>query len=409
MPILRREETPDTLAPKVLYLWSRKWTIIAAMLLAAIAGYVSMIFWPSEYKAKAELYVTRLTPPLTDIEFQQQSPATVAVLLKDDELLYAVRDKYVKKFDVAVPPEFEKFVRQFTVKTEVLQDTTVRKELSPVVQLSLQTRGREETRFLMETWTREFIRMFGNYATAEAVEKLNELKDEDARLDKELRGAEAEQADLTARLPVQQKMLAELMDLLAPAEWKQPVVSEVTAAEMHSNLNRMQVSINQPPPKPPGLVAKLAQANLDLTRSRQQNQGNQTSTTTALEREVAALNSTVRETSESICQVQKTVADLQHRLSTATRDVQVKSETQRQLHRYLDKFTVLASFSKDGDVRILSQPVMPELRAWPKRTLVGAVAALVALVLAVSAILLLKYLREAAEWAAAEEANRKTP
>jgi len=159
MPILRREDAPDPLAPQLLLLWHRKWMIIGIGLAAAVLTYIVLLFVSSSYTVKSEIFVNRL-PAIP--EGETPNPDTVSTLLKSQSLLENVRNDFAKKFDIHAP-KIEDFVKSFKVESTVLQDTTVRKELSPVLELQVESKGADETRFIMESWIRHFIAEFGNY------------------------------------------------------------------------------------------------------------------------------------------------------------------------------------------------------------------------------------------------------
>jgi chromosome segregation ATPase len=329
-------------------------------------------------------------------------PNTVVALARNDELLKKVLDEYTQKFGTK-PVEFEKFVKQFEAKTEVLQDTAVKKEVSPVVGLTVKFKGREETRFLMESWIRNLVRNFGNFALTEAKLKYEAIRKQEEALDKDLREGETEQARLLAELPLQQKFLAEKMDLLAPAEMRRPTITSLPQLE---DSNNMQIVMEQTPAKPPGLLARLSEARLALERAKKGVVKPETSTVAELEIDVQTLDDAITQTQASIGDLQKNVAELQQKLSTVTRDIQVKSQTQRHLHKFLDGVKTVSATYHDwdgtglptaGDLRALSEPVLPELRTWPKRTMVAAVAAAAVFFLSLVYLLFARYMREVAE------------
>jgi uncharacterized protein involved in exopolysaccharide biosynthesis len=402
MAILRRDETPDLLGPKLLHVWRRKWWIVGPAFAVLLLTYVGMVFWPSEFKASAEIYVNRLIVAQVD---EVRSPTTVASLLESSHLLRKVRDEYQARFGQA--PVFEKFVKQFKTKTQVVQDTTVKKDVSPVVSLTVQTVGAEQARFLIESWTRLAVKEFGNYASAEAREKVAALTKEDERLENELKTAEGLRAKYAAELPLHAKMLAEKLDLLTPSELPEPVRASMGSLE--GQASSFQVVMDQALAKPvrgPGLVARLSEAQLAVERAKIGARDGGTSPVLELEHEVQVVSSSIARTRADIESIQGTVADLRQKLDSVTREVQVKTQMQQQLHKYMDHLNAVAAAYREwdgqglpsaGDLRVLSQPVLPELRAWPKRTLVAGIAAVTAFMICLAGVLVSLYLRELVE------------
>ena len=150
----------------------------------------------------------------------------------------------------------------------------------------------------------------------------------------------------------------------------------------------------------------LAEAEIALDRARAGSRGAGTSSPVELEREVQVLSSSVARTRADIEAIRTTVADIRQKLDSVTREVQVKTQTQQQLHKQMDHVNAVAAaycewngegLPTAGDLRVLSQPVLPELRVWPKRTLVAGIAALTAFVICLAGVLANLYLKELAE------------
>ncbi len=374
-------------AERFLYLWSRRALIASVTLAVAILGYVAMWFVPEEFECSAAIYVNRLH--IFDIS--PLNPTTVKGLAKNPELLREVFDDFTMKYG-RKPGEFEKFIRQFDVKSEILQDTTVRKEVSPVLELTVRYRGREQTRFLLESWIVHLVRKFGNLSCDEAKQRVEVMEKQHAALEKKLRSLEAEQSLLSSQIVRERKLLAEALDTLAPAE----------LPELRENLlqasarNATQVYINQPISKPEGLLGRYYRLQVDLERTRLGSES-QTSSPAELAAEERALSATISRLQSEIREHERSLAQLQERLTAVTRGIQETIEERARLRDPLDRFRAVAASYRAwdgqglptaGDLRAVSMPVMPELRVWPKRTLVGAVAGIAAFMLSVAGLLL---------------------
>lgn len=402
MPMLRRDESPDPIGPHLLYLWQHKgWILIPALVVFALT-YIAMRFVSEEFKATGALYVNRLMTAQERDEVL--NPATVAQLLKSDMLLRQVRDEYMQTFNISRMSEFEKFARRFHVNTEILQDTSVRKDVSPVLELEVQSDGTSETRFLMESWIRHFMKLYGNIAADEAVQKRDNLLQEVRSVEAELQAAEEKKTSVDTKLSLQQKLLAQSMDILAPADLPQkPVqVSHPAATDLvdtrSGGESTVQVSVNSQN-KPIGLLSRLADVKVQLMKGA----GQSASTGTALlQSEAAAISAVIRDTETSISQLQITVAAMQREQERLDREIDYKRTTLDRLNVSLNRYSVAAAISKQavengmpvaGDVRAISMPVTPELRVWPKRTFIAAGAALAAMLFISVALLLHRYLQ----------------
>lgn len=402
MQIQRRDETPaDSLGPRIMYLWSKKKWILLPAIVVFFASYLVMRFLPEEFVATANIYVSRMNLIGDDLGASPLGSPSLALLVTNDQLLGEVRERYVKQFNVH-PPVFEKFKKQFTVKTEVLQDTTVRKDVAPILMLKVQSQGREQTRFLIDTWSRMFVEKYGNYTKDEAKAKLEGLQAEDKRVESELREAEAKQACLTAEIRLQQKLLAEKMDLLAPAELRRP---QDASNPTLNNATNLQVLVEDTVPKAPGYIRRLSNVQYELAHVKEAPAGSQlTSSPEELKAEEKALQQVIAQTETSIAELQTTVSAMQQQLSALTRDIQLKADMQKQLYGFISRVDAVACLYRQGngpnglpmgaDLQMLSQPVMPELRAWPKRTLVAGALAVATLILSFAALVAGLYLRE---------------
>ncbi len=392
MPITRRNELEDTLAPRLIYLWQRKHWPVGIALVVAVLTYGAMWFVPEEFKTSAVVYVNRLQY----YDQHQVNPNTVVMLAENPELLRQVYDDFTEKFG-RKPGDFEKFVKQFEAKTETLQDTTVKKEVSPVIELSVKYRGREQTRFLLESWQRRLIEKFGNFATLEARLRAEKVAAQVEQIEKEIRAAEAEQARASAELAFQQKLLAEKMDLLAPAELQKVMPLYQPRLQDASNL---QVLIQQPIPKPEGMVSRLARVRLQIEKIRASDGDAATTELLQLQAEERLLSSSITQLEKEIAELQSRVAALQETLSRASRAIDSKMQTLQLINKYLDGLRAAAASYREwdgtglptaGDLRVLSQPVLPELRVWPKRTLVAGIAAVAAFLLTTVWLLIQNY------------------
>ena len=182
-------------------------------------------------------------------------------------------------------------------------------------------------------------------------------------------------------------------------------------ALLEPNASNVQVVFDAPVPKAPGLIAKQTWVRVELAKARL---GAATTTSAAeMEKEDAALSSVIAGLQAEIADLQTSVTAMAQRLSAANRSILLGTETMRRLGKELDALLVPASFYREskegempagGDVRAMTAPVTPELRVWPKRTMMAGIAAVCVFMLCIGAVLLRRYLREAARAAGPETA-----
>ncbi len=382
MPITRREDSTDPLDPYILVLWSKKWLIAAVAIATAILVYVVLLFVPSIYRVNAEVFVNRL-PTVQDGE--TPNPESVVSLLKSQSVLGQVRDDFVKQYKVDPKPPIERFVKQFSVETDILQDTSVRKEYSPVIQLEVESEGAEQTRYIMDRWIHNFISEFGNYTAQEAVMKREAYQEEKELLERAITEIERQQATLDARLPYLRKMLAEKLDLLSP--------SRLSLQEDEEPQSGVRIDLSMKRPRlSPGLLERYAEAEL-LQRL------DPASTASA---ELPALQAAIADTQTSITEAEKVLAETLSMQRSIARQAQLLRNTQTAVNDALGRFVVASAVYRNvsaksdlpsgGDIRALSMPVTPELRVWPKRTTVAGLAGIAAAILTMFAVLARNFL-----------------
>ena len=400
MPMTRQDEERDVLAPHLLYFWAHRWGLIGFAAVCALVAYGAMWVWPEEYETRAQLFVSQLR-----VLGDPGSAETVAGLVKNDELLSKVRDEYVRQYG-GPAPVFEKFKKQFSTKTEILQDTAMKRQVSPVVALSVRAQGREQARFLLDAWARLAVHYYGNYMVANVREKYEAAMARRAALEAELSMAEAEQARLAVQLAFKEKVLAETMNILAPSQIRHSALQERRlASTVDAGGSNFQVSVEpfvDLPAQRQGLLSRLADRQLDLAVARSLAGGGETTESAALTAEVSGLQTLIAGIETSVTALQAETASLAEQHARAARTVDAKRATLLEFSHFMDKaFTETSMFidpaategRSGADISILSRPVTPEKRVWPKRTLVGGIVGALAFLLGLVMLATRRYLQ----------------
>lgn len=401
MPVIRRDEASDPIGPTLLYLWGRKGIILGAGFAVALLTFVVLQFVREEYKAFAQVYVNRFSVEERERErelVEVPNPITVANLMESPAIIAAVREDFRRAFNIRQLPKLERFARAFSANTDVLQDTTVRKDVMPVIELTVQSKGTSETRFLMESWLKHIMDNLGDYATREAMQKREALLQEIETVQAEIQDFEEAESRLRTELLVQQKLLAETVDTLAPAE---PLMQIGRGPERlplaQEEGDDLMVTVHTSSQERAGLLRQVSELQLQLSRARL---GSSTSPTAEIQREITALENVIRDTQTSISQFQIQVAQLEQNLSTASREVTLKTRMLVALNDSLARFAALSAVQRHranelvgSDLQVLSRPVLPEEKVWPRRTLSAGLTGFAAMMIMALGLLIYRYLR----------------
>lgn len=377
MPITRKHEPTDPWNKYILLVWDSKFYIIGVAILATILTYVLLLFAPEKFRVNAELYVNQIEV-LPDVE--PSSPDTVTDLLKSQSVLSKVRDDFANEYQLSPPPPIEEFAKQFSVKSSILQDTTVRKQISPVLGLEVESRGSSETRYIMTRWIHHFINDFGSFTTLEAITKRDAYLKEKERLEDEIVELETLRAQYDAQLPYLRRILAENLDTLTPSflRGKESTGNEEVRVDftIHSTPNRT------------GLLERYTNLELQLRSS---------PASTTASAELQALGSYIEETRAKIAEAEKNLAAMTSERLKTTRRLELLATNQEKVNEALSRFITISASAVNSngtseypasvDIRALSMPVSPDMRVWPKRTSTALVVGILAGVLSIFFVL----------------------
>ncbi len=382
MPLVRSNDSRDPIAPYVILLWKKKWLIGGVAILTAVLTYVALLFVSSTFRVHAEIFVNQL-PSVP--EGQTPNPDTVASMMMSQSVLGKVRDDLVEKYEIE-PPPIERFGKAFKVNSTILQDTTVRRELSPVLELTVDGKGPEATRFTMERWTHHFVSDFGNYVVQEATLKRNAYLEEISQVESRMAELTGQRVAIETQLPYLRKIYAEQLELLSSARLRENSRGD-------DGSNNASVEVYMPAARmKPGLLERLSELRLQI-------RSGEAPTTAA--QAVAALQASINDTETSIAAIQQEYARAINEDDRLSREILMFEQLRTNLNSALARVSVAAAVQRHGDdnglptggdIRALSMPVTPEARIWPKRTFAAAAAGVAGGVLAVFFVLLSNYI-----------------
>lgn len=399
MPLERRGESAptDPLPRLVLHLWDRRWRLVIPAILAGVAAFAATYSIRDEFEVEAQLFVNRMPLDREDDTSVLPNPATVKALLTGDELIDKVRAAYIDRFKAdRTKLPIERFSKQFKVKTEILQDTAVRKDVSPLLELSVRSSGAEETRFLMDTWVRLAVSGLGNYSTREATWKRDALLAEAVPVERDLAVAETERAVVEAGLPRLEHTSQELVERLAPAEPASRSKAAVASSTGNGGARGgvlgsvTNVTLNMERAKE-GLLSR--DARLALAEDMRQTTVGPDTQARAARAERLAIARLVDDTRTSLTQAESQVATSRARLDGLERRIKNLTDQHARLRTGIDRFATLAALDRvtsalagnptGPDLRAIALPVSPELKVWPRRTTTAGAAAAAVLIFGV--------------------------
>ena len=156
-------------ASYVLYLWRKRFLIVlgAIMCMALMVIYVQFIA-KEKFRSSAQIMIKEPSR-VTNAERESLTALSYEFLLLNDDLIRQVMTEYAKDIKKTLSEfRLELFKKAFKVITEVEQDTTVRKEYSPIVVLNADADTAQNARLKLEIWLRHFMQRYGDILSREA-------------------------------------------------------------------------------------------------------------------------------------------------------------------------------------------------------------------------------------------------
>ena len=398
-----RSDEEILLARYTRLLWGARWFILIFCFVAmALTAGVLLYFVPEIFEASAQLFVKpkHIESPL---EIEGLSPKAYQDMLMSGEIIAKVRKTYIEQTGNSLPP-LEKLRNRFDNEASDLQDTTIKKVTSPLINLTVKGVSREEARQLMDLWTRFFIEDYGSVFSKAAHRRFLGQEEHAAQIHKELTDMETELVQLRWELPFLIRQLTFNEVLLSPSEADLTVPSavdqkprRVTDGESSQNF---QVQASEPIlSSRPGLTERLADKKVQLSRAAAKKDAELGK---ILRSEIAALETVAADARTSISLLQSRVAQKQQRY------LELERQTQALRERFLDlrKAQNLSVVEMEGydtstltpsegsDVVIISHAVTPMNRVLPKRSITCLIAGALAFILSCAYVIFRNFLRE---------------
>ncbi|MCX7766387.1 MAG: hypothetical protein N2246_06760 [Candidatus Sumerlaeia bacterium] len=420
-------ERRDAFGEYVYYLWKKRYIIILAGIGFALITYVVFsikgLFY-EKYEVNAALLINQ-PPPIQGLEYEDfQTPAiSFERLLLSDELINKVLDEFARKYNRRIKLEF--FKKRFETKTEVAEDTSVRRRYSPVIQLRAYGNTPEEAKFIMNTWINLAIKHYGDLPAQGAKFFLDYYLTNLNQTQQLLKEKEAEYVKVKWELHSKMKELIDLENQLAPAEIPLDIKRRISELGIARTAQNVDVSIQQRENVPlPGLIAQLSNLDIEIARlsgalktltESQQSQAktpqqeesilNTRMELSAAQEQRKALEAQISQISEKITQIQKVVGGLELRYEELGREIQdlqdkfaLFSRLKNQLESYAGIVNYQGEYPPDhrSELRVITSAIKPELRVFPKRGFFTLLALILGSILAILALVINKYLNDIA-------------
>ncbi len=434
------EKKRDAFSDYVYTLWRKKYIILAvtlllgvvAVALLSIKGIVS-----ERYEVEAAVYVGKL-PPFMNIEsYELQTPAiSFEPLFQSTEVVHAVLRAFRQKYpDRAIPLEF--FKRRFEVVTKITEDTGIRRRYSSVIELSTYGNSPEEAQFIMQTWVNEIIERFGDLPGQSLRFYLEYYADNLREVQAKIEHQESEYVKVKWDLHAKMKELIDKENILSPATIPLDLQRSTADVEARSVAQKVDILVqSQDKTERPGLLTQLADLDIKIAHlegllkyaqksteaeaaietkgvSEQMMIAEQDDFVGTVERELAGAKNERTAMEHTISQVKEDIATLQHEVATLeltfeklgreVEDLREQYDLFSKLKNQVDSIAGITDYTGEfppeyrSELRLIAEPIKPELRAYPKRSIFGIVAAIFGFFLSIIIIIVNKYLREIAQ------------
>jgi uncharacterized protein involved in exopolysaccharide biosynthesis len=263
---ISERESEISFASYFLRLWRSRYKIIAGTLIAMAAAAIYVQFIAKEaFTATAQILVKE-KPQYTDSERKEIAPPAYKVILMSEDLINQVKERFEAMRNIS-GIKLELFRRAFKVETEIVQDTSVKRDYSPVIQLEVQAWSPQDAKDIMDLWTSLFIQNYGNVVQDEALYASQIYEKQIQTIQEKLKTLEAQFTQVRWQLPYKIKELSDRENMLAPATVEYDFRKPVRQYFKLETAQQVDVQVREPqPPQGPGLKTRLAELEIDVVK-----------------------------------------------------------------------------------------------------------------------------------------------
>ncbi|MBN1900503.1 hypothetical protein JW926_04165 [Candidatus Sumerlaeota bacterium] len=387
----------------VLYLWKKRYLIIlgAILCMGLTAIYVQFVA-KEKFRSFAQIMIKE-HPNVLGMDRMKITPVTFKSLLLNEDLLREVRDEYAEISKIHLEKlKLEQFKIAFEVEYEIVQDTTIRKEYSPVMQLSADASTPQNAKALGDIWLKHFIYRYGDLLSREPDYAKNYFYDKARNIQKELEEKENRFLKLRWELPFKIRQLTAKEMLISPANANLEYQDQRRSYYKYREESLVNVNTAEPVviPGGEGLEERLIKIDQDLAASKA---GSDAARTSQLEAQKVALEKKIGEIRLEITNLQAETSAMEKEFQILAREV----SGLRDLYQYIIDLRNQAEADADAlhfddkeksrermDIAILASPSFPEMRVFPKKSLSCLIAGVVGLFLSCFFVALDKFIQE---------------
>lgn len=385
----------------IAHLWKRRWIIMVATAATLVGTYLGVrLFHDNQYESRA-LVLVREQPRTTSVESDRPGmfPPAFRSMFTSDETIQFVRNQYNAMVESgALPAEdghrrittpLEKLRPWFQAQSATTVDTTVTTEFSPVIELRARGMSPGMARTLADLWVLRCLNRYGNIMDEEAAFLLEASFDRREDLADGLEETQAEQERLRQALRLVDAKIASRTRQLTNARipYRRDLLADsVLGFGMQSGARETNVTVEGQQAGEPGLYERRTELEVALASA------------TADEDQADAARRTLAEVERKITQIEGEIATLRQEAAglqgqlaraamknlgleyAARLNATLISQAESAL-RPVDLEGEDFGASKFSALRVVAEPSLPDLRVWPKRTLIAGLAALSMLVL----------------------------
>lgn len=387
----------------IIYLWKKRFLIVLGTILCMGLTAVYVQFVAKEKFRSFSQIIIKEHPDFLGMERVKITPVTYKDLLLNDDLIRDVRDEYAETCKIHPDTlKIEKFKTAFDVEFEIVQDTTIKKDYSPVMRLSVDAGTPQNARTLGDIWLKHFIRRYGDLLAREPDYAKRYFTDKAQGVQKKLEEKESRFLELRWELPFKIRQLTAKELLISPANVSLDFQDQRRSYYKYREESLVNVQVPEPTVMPmgEGLDDRLAMLEQDLAAAEASQEKDRV---TRLRAQKEALDKKIQELKIEIKTLQTETATMEKEFQILAREV----TGLRDLYQYVIDLKNQAEAEADAlhfgdkeksgermDIAILAAPSLPEMRAFPKKTFSCLIAGFVGLLLSCFFVVFDKFMQE---------------
>jgi capsular polysaccharide biosynthesis protein len=387
----------------IIYLWKKRFLIVLGTILCMglTAVYVQFVA-KEKFRSFAQIIIKE-HPDFLGMERVKITPVTYKDLLLNEDLIRDVRDEYAETCKIYPGAlKLEKFKTAFDVEFEIVQDTTIKKDYSPVMRLSTDAGTPQNTKTLGDIWLKHFIRRYGDLLSREPDYAKLYFTDKAQKVQKELEEKESRFLKLRWELPFKIRQLTAKELLISPANVRLDYQDQRRSYYKYREESLVNVQVPEPTVMSvgEGLEDRLVMVEQNLAAAQAAQDNAQAA---QLQAQKQVLEKKIEEVKIEIKTIQAETSTMEKEFQSLAREV----TGLRDLYQYVIDLKNQAEAEADAihfgdkdkslermDIAILASPSLPEMRVFPKKSFSCLIAGFVGFLLSCFFVVFDKFMQE---------------